>query len=105
MIYSFVLALLITIPTISRAASVQYYGLLVFIFAVFAFTVFGLLVYWHYRFLLRVLTVISSALVLLTFISFVASYAKVLECRHKEHQLMSANTTDVKCNTHLSDRY
>lgn len=78
---SFIFILAMLVPTIARPASVQYFTLMIFVLVMCCYSIFGLVVYCHSRFLLRVLGGVSAAILFLMTIAAICSCLRNVACR------------------------
>lgn len=84
-------------PTLFREATTQYYLILVMIVLIALYGVFGLIVYYRFRFLLRVLSVASAAILGIIMFLFIMSYISGIACRYDEQDQRSVRVSKENC--------
>lgn len=96
MVFSLIIGIIMLLPTMTRTASTQYYLLLMMIFTLSFYCLFGLVVYCRCRFLLRVLSIASTIILGVIIFQFIMSYVSSLACRYDERQLRRVSRVHPK---------
>lgn len=80
---AFILFFLLIIPVIYNSSSTDYYILIVIVFIVGLYAILGLLVFWIFKYLLRVLCIIAACLLMVISMFFIISYFMSIHCSYK----------------------
>ena len=73
------------LPTVLKGATTQYYLVLMMVGMVALYGLFGLIVYYRCRFLLRVLAIASAIILGVILFHFIMSYISSIACRFDEN--------------------
>ncbi|KAL7630212.1 UNVERIFIED_CONTAM: hypothetical protein RMT77_019647 [Armadillidium vulgare] len=95
--YAFIKFIMLIIPVLVHPSTTDYNLIIALTFLIFLYAIFGFLVFWIFKYLLRLLCFIAALLLFFIGLFFIVNYFLSVDCSYKQQTTVNITITNKDC--------